>query len=114
MASIAVAFPVLPGKGEEMRSFARAVLGVRRAEFDASQQRHGAVGERWYYQQTPQGEIVIVCIDGKDPLASLGAFSASRDPFDLWFKQQVQGLCGVDLNEPPAGPPPAQIFDWIA
>lgn len=114
MASIAVAFPVLPGKSEEMRGFAREVLGARRAAFDASQERHGARGERWYLQPTPQGEIVIVCIDGDDPLGSLGAFSASGDPFDLWFKQRVQGLCGVDLNEPPAGPPPEQIFDWSA
>ncbi len=23
-------------------------------------------------------------------------------------------LSGLDLNEPPAGPPPEQLFDWTA
>ena len=33
--------------------------------------------------------------------AALGQFSASRDPFDLWFKEQLANATGLDLNNPP-------------
>ncbi len=40
------------------------------------------------------------------PLAT-DTFISSREPFDLWFKEQLLALTGVDLN---AGPPPNEMF----
>ena len=38
-----------------------------------------------------------------DFAAALTAFSSSRDPFDLWFKERLDDSTGLDLNHPPVG-----------
>ncbi|HZT06413.1 MAG TPA: hypothetical protein VFC51_05240 [Chloroflexota bacterium] len=114
MASIAFAFPLLPGKADAGRRFAAEVLGPRRREWEESERRLGITRENWYLQPSPNGDMVIVYFEASDPAQSLGAFSQSQAPFDLWFKQQVQDLCGVDMNQPPAGPPPEAFFEWSA
>ncbi len=54
--------------------------------------------------------MVLISFGSKDPLESLGAFGASKDPFDVWFKERVKETTGVDLNKPPAGPLPKEVL----
>jgi hypothetical protein len=37
-------------------------------------------------------------------------FVGSRDPFDVWFKEQMLAAAGVDLNNPPADIKPAELL----
>ncbi|MGI8550824.1 MAG: hypothetical protein ACR2PL_08570 [Dehalococcoidia bacterium] len=112
MGTLSLALPLMAGKADQLRSFSTEVLGQRRADFEASEQRIGLTREIWYHQSTPQGDLLIIWVEGADPLAALGAFGASQDQFDRWFKQQVNEMTGVDLNQPPPGPPPQVVFDW--
>ena len=111
MASLASAFPVLPGKWEALRRFTQEMGGPRRSEYEASRRRLGITIERSYLQQTPQGDLVIVYTEADHPEDLLERIAASQDPFDVWFKQQLQEIHGVDFNQPPPGPPPELIFD---
>ncbi len=111
MASLASAFPVLPGKREALRRFTEEMGGARRSEYEASRRRLGITIERSYLQQTPQGDLVIVYTEADHPEQLLERIAASQDPFDVWFKQQLQEIHGVDFNQPPPGPPPELIFD---
>ena len=113
MARFNAAFPVLPGKAEELKAFAQETLN-RTDELNACQKRLNLQHESWYLQHTPMGELLLVIMEGENPLQSLANFGASREPFDVWFKDQVIALCGVDLNQPPPGPMPSLIFDWNA
>jgi hypothetical protein len=113
MASLSMAMPVKPGKSAELRSFVDEVLGVRRAEFEASEKRIGITREGWYFQPTPMGDLAIVWVEADDPMTSLGSFIRSQDPFDAWFKAQVLDITGVDLNEAPEGGPEV-LMDWSA
>ena len=45
------AFPVLPGKDDEARKFARETMEDRREEFNASQKRLNTTKEEWALQQ---------------------------------------------------------------
>jgi hypothetical protein len=38
----------------------------------------------------------------------------SQEPFDVWFRQFLMEIYGLDLSQPPAGPPPEQVLDWSA
>ena len=49
-----------------------------------------------------------------DPERAARTYAESKDPFDLWFKQRVIELSGIDPNRTPLGPPSEQIFDFIA
>ncbi len=111
MATLAVAFPVLPGKAEEGRRFAQEVMGPRSAEAEASFRRLGLSRECWYLQSTPMGDMVIVWMEGEDPAAALRRWAASDDPYDRWFKERAGGITGLDFNQPIPSMP-EQIFQF--
>jgi hypothetical protein len=103
MASLAFVAPVVPGvTHDDLYRFAQEATGARGDSHIASRQPFGGSGinvELGWLQQTPQGEIVIVYLEGDDPVRWLQTFSASQDPHDVWFKQQVLALFGVDMNQ---------------
>ena len=107
MATMLFALPIKPGQTEAARSFAQECIGPRYAEYDASEQRIGIRVENWYLQRNPAGQFFTIHVEGPDLMSSLGAFISSREPFDLWFKERMLDLTGVDLN---AGPPPNEMI----
>ena len=100
MDSYALPFPILPGKHDMALAFAKEVAGPRAPEMRASRQRLGVTRETVWVQQTPMGELGIVLLEGDDVVGANSAFAASQDPFDLWFKEHVKELSGVDFSEP--------------
>jgi uncharacterized protein with GYD domain len=112
MATVAVAFPVLPGKSEDGRRFAQEVT-ERQREAAESFGRMGVTRESWYLQTTPQGDLVIVYMEADDPVRAFQTWAASNDPYDQWFKRRAGAICGIDFNQPPPALP-EQIFHWAA
>ena len=106
MATLMVALPVHAGQENAARDFAHECIGPRYGEFDASERRIGIPRENWYLLRTAAGAFFVIYIEGANLQASLGAFIQSREPFDMWFKEQLRAFTGVDLN---AGPPPAEM-----
>jgi hypothetical protein len=109
MDHICLALPVLPGKTDEARAFFRQLDGSRRAEFDASERRIGITRELWYVAKLPSGDQLIAYMESNNFGSALQAFVGSRDPFDMWFKAQMQNVTGVDMNNPPADLAPAEL-----
>ena len=58
----------------------------------------------------PSGEHLIGYIESPDFGRALQMFVGSRDPFDVWFKEQMLAATGVDLNNPPADMKPAELL----
>lgn len=112
MGFLAMAFPVLPGQTQAWRDWMGSIRegGARHAEFAASRRELG-VRERTFLQQTPQGDLVIVTLEGDDPLGAMAAFFASDDEFARWFLANVRQFHGVDLSQGMPGPPPELIVD---
>ncbi len=69
-------------------------------DYTASRQRIGVTREAGWLQATPHGDLLNLLIEGNDPITGNRQFAASRDPFDLWFKDRAARLTGVDFNEP--------------
>jgi hypothetical protein len=107
------AFPVLPGKEDEPRKFARETLD-RSEEFDASQRRLAVTNEEWAQQQTPMGSMVLVRFESPDIEAVFAGLAQSNDAFDEWFKGRVLEITGVDLSAPSDDPLPEIILTWPA
>jgi hypothetical protein len=110
MSSAAIAFPVLPGKLDQAKRFAAEVKS-RSDEFARSVAGQGLTREDWYIQSTPQGDMVIVVMEGVDPLQTMHSWAESRAPFDVWFKTQAQEISGIDFNQPVPGLP-EHAFAW--
>jgi hypothetical protein len=113
MESFAFAFPVLPGKAEEARLWGKEVNGPRASEMDASRRPLGVTREAVWLQQTPQGEMCVVVLEGENVAEANRRFAASTDPFDVWFKEACLEFSGVDFGQPiPALPEP--LYDFQA
>lgn len=110
MASLAIALPCLPGGGEKLRRLASELNGERRQEFDEFHRRVGLTREHWYLQQTPDGELCVVVLEG-DPAGAIQKLATSDDPFDTWFADRIQEVHGVDFRKPLPGPPPEPVLD---
>jgi hypothetical protein len=115
MQLIVRAFPVLPGKEQIMRQFAREVQTTRAAEATDFYRRMGVARESWHLQETPHGSWVIgVTQIPEKPVEAAGRdYAASQHPFDRWFKDQVIAITGVDPEQAPLGPPTQCIFDTL-
>jgi hypothetical protein len=110
MASLALALPCLPGGAEQLRRLAEECRGPCRADFEDFHRRVGLTSERCYLQQTPQGELSILTLDG-NPAGAIQKLAASDQPFDRWFKEQARAVHGVDFNQPLPAPSPELVFE---
>jgi hypothetical protein len=110
MALIAVAFPVAPGQSEKWHAWMKELDGARRDEFVASRASAG-VRERTFLQATPMGELVIVTLEGEDPMASFAQMMSADDEFTRWFLANANEAHGVDLSQPMPEAPSKLILD---
>lgn len=110
MPLMAVAFPILPGKTAEWRSFMEEINGPRRVEFTASRRRAG-VRERTFLQPTPMGDLVIVTLEGDDPMRAFGQMVSARDSFTSWFLERAGAAHGIDLTAPMTELPSSLVID---
>ncbi|HEX5504920.1 MAG TPA: hypothetical protein VFW96_20040 [Thermomicrobiales bacterium] len=101
---VGFALPILPGQTGAARAFQRALGGERKEAYAASERAIGITKELWFVQETPNGDLFVAYMESGDFGRALGQFAASRGAFDVWFKEQLAAVTGVDLNEPPPGP----------
>jgi hypothetical protein len=106
-------FPILPGKLDAARAFARQVSGDRKDGFVAMQKRVGTGRETWTIQQTPAGALMLVWFEGDVEKAFTDLATASDD-FAVWFRAQILSVTGVDMSAPNDAPPPEFVVDWTA
>ncbi len=109
---LALAYPILPGKREAVKALAKTVSGPKSKEFHDMEKRYKTDKETWFLQPSPQGDMVIYYSEGKDLSKSFSDWAASKNLFDVWFKQELKELTGIDFNNPPEGPLPEQIFKY--
>jgi hypothetical protein len=110
MDHVCLALPVVAGQSAAARTFMQQLDGARRDEFDRSERRIGITKELWYLAQLPSGDHLIGYMESADFGRALPMFVGSQDPFDLWFKEQMAAVTGVDLNNPPADMKPAELL----
>jgi hypothetical protein len=111
MPSVAFAAPILPGKTEQDREDMRSCAwGERQAAHEASRASHGVTREAVWIQPTPMGDLAIVYLEADDLPAAFAGLASSQEPFDVWFREQVRDVHGINLED--GFPPPEQILDF--
>lgn len=113
-AGICFVAPLLPGKTEEGRAFAKEAFNNRRDEHTAARRKIGITHESVFVNQTPMGDLVVVYLEGDDPVESNRKFAASQDAYDVWFKDECKKIFPpeIDFNEPV--PPIQSLWSWEA
>src|SRR5260370_17529628 len=95
MASLAFAFPLTPGKAQELRSWGAEILGPRRSEYHAFRRRLGYTAQRVYLQRTPQADIAIIYVEGDDLQRTFKEVQTSQSPFPSWFRHRPTHLLAL-------------------
>jgi hypothetical protein len=110
----ALAFPILPGKSEaDVRRIAERFQEDPEGYWE-SRRSLGVTLERVYWQQTPMGDFVIAYIESTQPTVGEAFAAASQDntPIGKFFAEAVKDVHGIDISQPPQGPPPEIVAEW--
>ena len=107
------ALPILPDKLEAWRQHNNQVNGPRRREFEDMLKRHGLTKWLVWRQQMPNGSLLIGYQETTSEEGGMRNMAASNHPFYVWFKEQVKEFTGLDLSQPPPGPPPELVLQYL-
>jgi hypothetical protein len=97
MSGIVLTFPILAGKVEAWRRFCQELAGSRRKPFEASRQQLGITCERLALVETPFGSTAVTTLEAPDVAQALGQIIASNRSFDVWYRDKLQELHGINL-----------------
>lgn len=119
MSGIILTFPILNGKVEAWRRFCQELYGFRRTPYEASRQRLGITLERLALVETAFGATAVTTLEAPDVAQVLGEIIASDLPFDVWYREKLQELHGVNLagyeqfaQATPLPPNQELLFEW--
>ena len=119
MSGIVLTFPILDGKVEAWRRFCQELSGSRQKPFEASRQRLGITRERLALVETAFGATAVTTFEAPDVAQALGQIIVSELPFDIWYRDKLQELHGVNLagyeqfSQPTTLPPNQELlFEW--
>ena len=97
MSGMVLTFPILAGKVEAWRRFCQELAGSRQQPYQASRQRMGITRERLALVETAFGAMAVTTLEAPDVAQALGQIIASELPFDVWYRERLQKLHGINL-----------------
>ncbi len=119
MSGIVLTFPILDGKVEAWRRFCQELYGFRRKSYENSRKLLGITLERLALVDTAFGATSVTTLEAPDVAQALGQIIISVLPFDIWYREKLQELHGVNLAgyeqfAQPTPLPPNQelLFEW--
>jgi hypothetical protein len=112
MQSIILALPILPGKTEAAKAMFKTIKDEKWKEYDRVQKKSGIEKERDFLQMTPMGDMLLVYFESKDVQKTFMAFSASKDPFDIWYIEEMKKNTGIDFSQPSSEPLPELLISY--
>jgi hypothetical protein len=107
-----MALPILTGKTESVKAMFKTVKDEKWKEYERVQKKSGIEKERDFLQTTPMGDMLLIYVESKDIQKTFMSFSASKDPFDLWYIEEIKKNTGVDFSQPPSGPLPELLISY--
>jgi hypothetical protein len=103
MDTFAFVIPVLPGKeAADRQTMERFSTGEDRDAYVEAFRAKGLSRQAVWHQETPDGTVAVVFLEGEDVGRALGSMATSDEPFDRRWREFLQEVHGVDIaNSPP-------------
>lgn len=98
MPGIVLTFPILAGKVESWRRFCQELSGSRRMTYEASRQRMGIIRERLALIESIFGATSVTTLEADDMGLALGQIISSNFPFDVWYRERLLDMHGINLD----------------
>jgi hypothetical protein len=110
MTEIVFALPVVRGKEDFDREARDEMTGAHRDQYEAALKDAGITRQAVWHQRTPDGgALAIIYIEASDPDAHQRFVEADTD-VSRWFVEQMQGIHGRDVSQPPL--PVEKVLDF--
>lgn len=98
----AVLVPILRGKLDEWREDVAELTGPRLDDFKDLNRRHGLTQHRAWLAPMEEGSHWVVAVhDGPGSDTFMQTIAESDHPFDVWFKDHIGRVHGIDFDDPP-------------
>lgn len=108
---VCFAAPLLPGTTPLDRdAMLSCWTGEHNTDYVASRRRHGIVREGVWIQSTPAGDVAVILIESTDLASALLGIATAQEPFDIWFRDHLLAVHGMDLSEGMSLP--EQVLDF--
>ncbi len=121
MSGIVLTFPILAGNVEAWRRFCQELSGSRWKLYEASRRRLGITYERLALIENAYGATSVTTIEAPDVDGALGQIIASMIPFDVWYRDKLQKLHGINLagyelfkKQNPVPNNQEMLFEWTS
>jgi hypothetical protein len=96
---LCLALPVQPGKMQALKEFVQTITESRWAEYEEAQKRYRVQKAIWCLQSSPHGDQFLAYNEGEDLARLFSEFAVSTNHFDVWFRQNLLEITGVDLSK---------------
>lgn len=120
MPGIVLTFPILDGKIEAWRRFCQELSGSRLQMYLSSRRRMGITHEQLALVETAFGAMAVTTLEAPNIAQAFGKIIASHLPFDIWYRERLQELHGINLvgyeqfAQPALLLPNQEVhFEWI-
>jgi hypothetical protein len=120
ISGVILTFPILSNKVEAWRRFCQELSGFRRKSYEASRKRFGITCERMSLIETIYGSLAVTTLESPDITQALGQIISSNCTFDIWYRERLQELHGINLTgyEQFSQPEPLPLnqevhFEWM-
>ena len=97
MSGIVLTFPILTGKVEAWRRFCQELSDSQLKMYLSSRRRLGITHERMELVENAYGAMAVTTLEALDVVQALGQIINSHFPFDIWYRQRLQELYGINL-----------------
>ena len=112
MVEFAITLPVVRGKQDSLKYLSGLLSDRKRKEFQVSRQRLGINREIWFFESSMRGDTLIIYQEGEGAQKSFVAWVESQDPFDVWLKDQMKEITGIDFAPPAPESTPSPLLKY--
>ena len=112
MTELVTMLPILPGKKQEAEKFAATLMGPKWSRYQESQKSFSIERETWFTVTTSRGDFLVFYAEGDDIVKSFKDWVVSKDAFEIWVKEEMKKISGVDPDVPSDEPLPKQILRY--
>ena len=107
-----MALPILAGKTDDVKAFFKTVKDEKWKDYERVQKNAGIEREQDFLQVTPMGDMLLIFMESKDIQKTFMGIAASKDPFDLWYMDEMKKNTGIDFSQPMSGPMPEMLISY--
>ena len=103
--------PIVEGKLDAWKQWTQDLNGPRKEEITDFNRRYGLTRHAAWLAQTPAGPMVAALHEGPGADQLMPKLAASQIEFDVWFRDKIKEVHGMDVTQPPPGPMPELLLD---